>query len=101
MSKLIQTGYNPDYPVTVDKYWKYTEESAPPTWLTDLAIITKVDKWPILSTEKTDNGEISIKGPFGNIVKLRNKDSYIILVDKGPKLLSMTEKQLNLIYEEV
>ena len=101
MSKLVQIGYNPGYPVETEKYWRFSLESPPPTWLTDIAKIKEIKDWPILDTERLASGGLAIKGPSGNLVILQDpEDSWVIFDDRlGP--LSMTNKQKEFLYEEI
>lgn len=100
MSKLIQAGDNPKYPKEVKKYWKYSTTEAPPEWLTDSAIIKEVKDWPILDTEEKSDGKIIIKSVNGILVELPNRSSWIIY-DEGLGFLSMTDRQKELLYEEI
>ena len=100
MSKLIQTGYNPDWPVEVEKYWRYGSGS-PPVWLTDEAKLTGFDSSGsvIFETVTTGTGGLIIKSATGDLVVLPNQDSWI-LYKEGLGFLSMTNEQKELIYEE-
>ena len=100
MSKLIQTGRNPDWPKEIDKFWRYGSGS-PPAWLTDEAKVSGFDPSgsAILETSTTESGGLIIKSAMTNLVVLPTLDSWI-LFKEGLGFLSMTNEQKELIYEE-
>ena len=100
MSKLIQTGHNPDWPDETDKFWRYGNGS-PPAWITDEAKVSGFDPAgaAILETIPTESGGLIIKSAIGDLVSLATPDSWI-LYDDGLGFLSMTNEQKELIYEE-
>jgi hypothetical protein len=100
MSKLIQTGRNPDWPKETDRFWRYGSGS-PPAWLTDEAKVSGFDPSgsAILETSTTESGGLIIKSATANLVVLPTLDSWI-LFKEGLGFLSMTNEQKELIYEE-
>ena len=100
MSKLIQTGRNPDWPKETDRFWRYGSGS-PPVWLTDEAKVLGFDSTgsAILETSTTESGGLIIKSATANLVVLPTMDSWI-LFKEGLGFLSMTNEQKELIYEE-
>jgi hypothetical protein len=100
MSKLIQTGRNPDWPIETDRYWRYGHGS-PPSWLTDEAKVSGFDSagGAILETVTTESGGLIVKSATSNLVVLPSPDSWI-LYQEGLGFLSMTNEQKELIYEE-
>lgn len=101
MSRLVQTGYNPKYPKVIERYWQYTEQSAPPSWLTDNSLIERIKEFPVLSVIEHNDGRIAIRSVNQKtpLVTLGTKDSFIF---QGPDGVfgSMTPKQKELLYEE-
>ena len=100
MSKLIQTGNNPRFPKECQKYWKFSLNSAPPEWLTDQAKISEVKDWPILDIEIKSDGIYSVKLAIGTTISVPGIGAWIIY-DDNLGFLSMTDKQKELLYEEV
>jgi len=100
MSKLIQTGRNPDWPKETDRFWRYGSGS-PPSWLTDEAKVSGFDPAgsAILETSTTESGGLIIKSATADLVMLPTPDSWI-LYDDSLGFLSMTDEQKELIYEE-
>ena len=101
MSKLIQTGRNPDWPKEVSHYWRYSATTPPPGWLTDHAkVIGFTDtNIALLETSLTGTGGLVIRSATGDLVTLATTDSWV-LFDGDSKFLSMTNEQKELIYEE-
>ena len=100
MSKLIQTGNNPRFPKECLKYWKFSLNNAPPEWLTDQAKISEIKDWPVLDIEIKSGGIYSIKLAIGTTINVPGVGSWIIY-DDNLGFLSMTDKQKELLYEEV
>lgn len=102
MSKLVQIGYNPGFPVVIQKYWRYTIESAPPVWLTDQALIKEVTEWPVLSVQENNTGGFNILSATGgtSLVHLETADSIIFLDPATGQIRAMTPHQQELLYEE-
>ncbi len=100
MSKLIQTGHNPDWPHETDKFWRFGTGS-PPSWITDEAKVSGFDfaGAAILETSTTESGGLIIKSATADLVVLQTPDSWI-LYDDSLGFLSMTDEQKELIYEE-
>jgi hypothetical protein len=100
MSKLIQTGHNPDWPLETNKFWRYGHGS-PPDWLTDEAKVSGFDSTgaAILETNSTESGGLIIKSATSDLIVLPTPDSWV-LFKEGLGFLSMTNEQKELIYEE-
>ena len=100
MSKLIQTGHNPDWPHETDKFWRFGQGS-PPAWLTDEAKVSGFDSSgaTVLETVTTESGGLIIKSATGDLVMLPSPDSWVLYND-SLGFLSMTNEQKELIYEE-
>ena len=100
MSKLIQTGHNPDWPHETDKFWRFGTGS-PPSWITDEAKVSGFDSAgaAILETSTTESGGLIVKSATADLVVLQTPDSWI-LYDDSLGFLSMTNEQKELIYEE-
>lgn len=100
MSKLIQTGHNPDWPHETDKFWQFGTGS-PPSWITDEAKVSGFDSAgaAILETSTTESGGLIVKSATADLVVLQTPDSWI-LYDDSLGFLSMTNEQKELIYEE-
>ena len=100
MSRLVQIGYNPGFPVETRDYWKYSPYTRPPEWLTDYARIREITKWPVLDTGTGDTGDTYVLGPTGEKIVSVPNGGWILRGHIPGTFIGISTKQKNLLYVE-
>ena len=96
-----QKGRNSKYPELI-LTWKPGDDA--PDWLIDICKVIKLqdDGKPLLDLGKTNTGGIILKTADGNktLIKTKNYNDSVCKGIKENIIFSLTQEQLNLLYEE-
>lgn len=96
---VIQRGDNSDYPKKAT-IWKIGDPI--PEWLSDRAKVSGMNSngEPFLEMRNGKSGNIEIMDSGGRsvLVKLKDKNSYVLFSSTHP-IISLTEHQLKLLYK--
>ena len=97
---MVQRGINNKYPEKIEAWRR--KDSPAPSWITDNAIIESIQgKDPVPEYRKTNTGGYEIVG-FGGValVSVNKVDDYVCLDLRTRKIITLTPKQLQLLYTE-
>lgn len=98
MSRYKQIGRNNKYPEEIS-VWKLGESV--PTWLSDISKVTIDNTGKIeIQTKTLSSGGYDIISSDGRgvVIRVNNSDDFVCF--GGGKLVSLSKKQINLLYEE-
>jgi len=99
--KYKQRGEYNKYPKEIEEgnLWRINE--SPPQWLIDQGKIIKITESGeyVFDTSPDSNGGLIFKSQRGGALATLPKDGYL-LYSKEKGIIGLTEKQLNLLYEE-
>ena len=100
-NKYKQCGKNDKYPEEI-LVWRIDDTKNIPDWIIDNCKIKNITDKVILDTRNTSTGGVEFIASGSNAIlfSTKTKNDYACYDQKTKKIFSLTEIQLNLLYEK-